>query len=429
MDANSKWKTLLVFLSVFVAALAVSGVAEANDATFKDARDSRGALDIASIRHRYGNGVNVTHILRTYKPFSSRLLRKDDAIVFVFDTNEDSKPDQLALVTWYQGRLRALILDGKGKLHGLYNASRPDSRSVAVSFPAMVLGEKLGRYRWIAVTTYKAKKGCPKTCTDIAPNHGLILHRMWELKTLTVAVSGSGKITADRARIGCPTVCTAQVRQGTPVKLTPTPAEGWVFAGWAGGCTGTGDCVVTMDSAETVTATFVEQYSLSVSMAGPGEVIVSPPNAMCSSPGPCVNKYVAGTTVTLTVSLGMNYVFYGWSGDCAGTNPVCTLTMDRNKAVVAQTRVKPTTLNVVIESEPGAGGRVASSPAGIDCPGDCSETWSGDVIPTLVATADDNSTFAGWKPGTCYGLGAVCMVSLWPDGSDQRTATASFAFG
>ena len=100
--------------------------------------------------------------------------------------------------------------------------------------------------------------------------------------------------------------------------------------------------------------------------------------------------------------------------------------MDRNKAVVAHTSVRPTTLTVAIETTPGTGGRVTSSPPGIDCPGDCSETWARDVIPTLTATPDAGSVFAGWKPGTCQGMGPVCMVSLWPDGSDTRTATASF---
>lgn len=372
MAANSIPKTLLVFLALFVAALVSSGVAEAGDLTRKDPRDSRGALDIASVRHRYGNGVNVTHILRTYQPFQSRLLRKDNAIVFGFETNEDGKPDRLAVVTWYQGKLRALILDARSRLHGVYDVRRPDSRSVLVSFPAMILGEQLGRYRWLAITTYKSKKVCPKSCTDDAPNSGLILHRLWELKALNVAVSGSGTVKADRARISCPTVCSANVRQGTPVKLIPAPAEGWVFSSWAGACTGTGDCTVTMDSAKTVTATFVPQYSLSVSFAGPGaSVQVSPPNATCIGPGPCIHRYASGTTVTLTVSLTSNYAFDGWTGDCSGATPVCTLTMNGNKTAVVHTSLRP-------------------------------------VSP------DMDSLFAGWTPDSCHRMGPACVVRRYP---------------
>lgn len=316
--------------------------------TRRDARDTRGSLDIASVRHRYGTGANVTHLLRTYKPFASRLLRKGNAVAFMFDTNDDLNPDRALVVAWFEGRLRAAFIARNGRLLGLYAASRPDSRSVAVSIPATLLGEKLGRYRWLAATNYKGKKVCRKECTDMAPDSGPLLHRMWELKALTVAVSGSGTIRADRAPIACPTRCAAQVRAGTTVKLTAAPAEGSVFTGWAGACTGTGDCVVTMDSAKTVTATFVPAQTLSVSIAGPGAVIVNPPNATCSSPGPCVHRYASGTTVTLTVSLGANEVFDGWTGDCAGANPVCTLTMNGNKTAVAHTRVSTATRVVAV---------------------------------------------------------------------------------
>jgi len=40
------------------------------------------------------------------------------------------------------------------------------------------------------------------------------------------------------------------------VTLTPTPAAGFKFTGWAGACTGTGICSLKMDSDKTVTATF-----------------------------------------------------------------------------------------------------------------------------------------------------------------------------
>jgi hypothetical protein len=43
---------------------------------------------------------------------------------------------------------------------------------------------------------------------------------------------------------------------GTAVTLTATPAAGSTFTGWSGACTGTGSCVVTMNSNKAVTATF-----------------------------------------------------------------------------------------------------------------------------------------------------------------------------
>lgn len=44
---------------------------------------------------------------------------------------------------------------------------------------------------------------------------------------------------------------------GSVVTLTATPDTGSAFTGWSGGgCSGTGSCLVTMDSAQSVTATF-----------------------------------------------------------------------------------------------------------------------------------------------------------------------------
>lgn len=53
----------------------------------------------------------------------------------------------------------------------------------------------------------------------------------------------------------CGTDCLA-FPEGSVVALTPTPATGSVFAGWAGDCTGGGACRVTMDRAHHVIATF-----------------------------------------------------------------------------------------------------------------------------------------------------------------------------
>lgn len=50
--------------------------------------------------------------------------------------------------------------------------------------------------------------------------------------------------------------CGAQFVIGTTVSLGAVPQPGRVFTGWTGECTGTADCVVTMNSARRVGATF-----------------------------------------------------------------------------------------------------------------------------------------------------------------------------
>jgi hypothetical protein len=76
--------------------------------------------------------------------------------------------------------------------------------------------------------------------------------------TLTVneAGTGSGNVTSTPAGINCPETCSAGFAGGTQVTLTQSAADGSTFAGWSGGCTGTGACVVTVTAATSVTATF-----------------------------------------------------------------------------------------------------------------------------------------------------------------------------
>ncbi len=247
------------------------------------------------------------------------------------------------------------------------------------------------------------------------------------LRSLSVSVAGSGRVRGPN--IECATgTCRTRYRRGTGITLSAVPADGWVFAGWSGACTGTGDCAVTMSSAKSVTATFVPLRVLSVSVNGPGLVTVTPPNANCSSQFPCNQRYVRGNTVTLTAATGTQFLFDGWSGACTGMDPVCTLTMDGNKSVIAHTRIHPSTLSVALDFAPGAGGHVTSVPAGIDCPGDCSEPYSVETNVTLTATADPGSVFTGWNSMWCPNT-PTCVLNMWPTVEGNKAVRASFAVG
>lgn len=74
--------------------------------------------------------------------------------------------------------------------------------------------------------------------------------------TLTVGVSGKGKVTSTPAGINCGMTCSATYPSGTAMTLTATPGAGFSFRGWGGACTGTGSCAVSMTTAQTVTAIF-----------------------------------------------------------------------------------------------------------------------------------------------------------------------------
>ena len=74
--------------------------------------------------------------------------------------------------------------------------------------------------------------------------------------TVTKAGTGTGTVISSPAGINCGVDCSQDYDHGTLVTLTPTPGVGQQFDGWSADCSGSGACVVTMDQARSVTATF-----------------------------------------------------------------------------------------------------------------------------------------------------------------------------
>ncbi len=69
--------------------------------------------------------------------------------------------------------------------------------------------------------------------------------------------TGAGTVTSFPAGIDCGTAaCTADFEEGTQLTLTPLPDGCSTFTGWEGNCTGVEPCILTMDAAKDVTATF-----------------------------------------------------------------------------------------------------------------------------------------------------------------------------
>ncbi len=74
---------------------------------------------------------------------------------------------------------------------------------------------------------------------------------------VTKGGTGNGTVTSNPAGIDCGETCIASYASGTQVTLTATPDANSVFAGWSGCDSSSGNqCIVTMNSGRTVTATF-----------------------------------------------------------------------------------------------------------------------------------------------------------------------------
>ena len=158
--------------------------------------------------------------------------------------------------------------------------------------------------------------------------------------------AANGTVTSNPAGIDCGGDCSESYAPATVVTLTAIPAAGYVFSGWAGACSGTGACNVTMDPAQSVTANFsVQSFLLSVTNGGNGAVASNPAGINC--PSTCGAGYASGTPVTLTATPNAGFAFDGWTGECSGTGS-CSVTMNAARNVGAAFSAAPVTLPLAI---------------------------------------------------------------------------------
>lgn len=240
--------------------------------------------------------------------------------------------------------------------------------------------------------------------------------------TVTVARTGggSGAITATPGGLLCPGACALTVVDGSVVTLDTSADAASVFAGWSGGgCGASGPCAITIDDDVVVLARFeLRRYPLAVTVeatnGATGSVTSTPAGVACGTT--CSAEFDHGTTVTLTAQPGPGAQLVGWSGAGAGCGaaPDCVVTVTAATAITA-TFTRP--LLTLTAARTGDGvGTITSSPAGIACGTDCSESYPPGTIVTLTATAAatpaaQDSSFVGWSGGGCSGT-APCTLTL-----------------
>jgi M6 family metalloprotease-like protein len=233
--------------------------------------------------------------------------------------------------------------------------------------------------------------------------------------TVTRQGGGSGKVASNPAGINCGTECFFSYITGVQVTLTATPTLNSVFAGWTG-CDATSEntCTVTMVTNKFVYASFnpaANVYALTVTKSGTGKgkVASSPTGINCGSD--CSEKYAQGTQVTLTATPTLGSTFTGWSGGgCNGTG-TCMVTMSSKTTVNAVFTLVPPPYTLTVTKSGTGKGKVASSPAGIDCGSDCGEKYVQGTQVTLTATPTLGSIFTGWSGGGCSGTDP-CTVTM-----------------
>jgi hypothetical protein len=170
----------------------------------------------------------------------------------------------------------------------------------------------------------------------------------------------------------------------------------------------------------------LETRILEATKTGTGEGTVfssSPAGLGCGTA--CEGEFTLETKVVLNAVPAPRSKFIGWTG-CdrvlVGQSPQCEVTMTAARKVSAEFEPAVQRQLTVLKSGDGAG-TVASEPAKIDCGVVCEGEFDEDSKVTLIATANQHSTFAGWSGCDPEPVPTRCSVSM----SAARSVTAAFA--
>lgn len=234
--------------------------------------------------------------------------------------------------------------------------------------------------------------------------------------TVTKTGSGNGTVTSVPSGINCGSACSAAFNSGTSVVLTAVPDSGRYFAGWTGGCLGTGICSVTLNSEIAVNAAFQScGFSISPtsgafnSSGGSGSVSVLAAAGTC---GWTAISAVPWITITSGGSgSGNGTAGYTVAANTDVTQRTGTISIGGQSLTITQAGLQKYALTINKTGE--GGGTVTSAPSGINCGSTCTATFTTGASVVLTAAPDSGSVFGGWSGG-CSGTG-TCSVSMSSD--------------
>jgi uncharacterized delta-60 repeat protein len=116
---------------------------------------------------------------------------------------------------------------------------------------------------------------------------------------------------------------------GTEAHVEAVPDTGYRFDEWTGdvpsGHEGDNPVTILMDSNKSIEATFIRQYTLTISTGSGGT----------TDPSPDTYAHDTGTQTSVRAIANSGYEFSQWSGDASGTDNPITITMNADKAIRA----------------------------------------------------------------------------------------------
>ena len=305
-------------------------------------------------------------------------------------------------------------LAGYRVYHGIVSGQYSNSTDVGLHDTYVVPDLDPNKTHYFAITAYD------KNDNESIPSPEVYKKFLPDYFPLTISLQGHGAVQSSSAGATCSSgSCTNALLAGTKVTLTATPNDGAKFSGWSGACGGTENCVVTLDAAQQVTATFIPLPTmLTLQVTGLGRVVSTTNEGDLVCPqSTCIVEMAYGAKATLAATPNEGAKFSGWSGACSGTDS-CVVAMDAAQQVMATFTPTSTVLTMQVTGL----GRVhgVTNEGDIACPRNtCKVEMPYGMKATLAATPNEGAEFSGWS-GACSGNDS-CVVAM--DAAQQVTAT------
>jgi Divergent InlB B-repeat domain len=158
--------------------------------------------------------------------------------------------------------------------------------------------------------------------------------------TLTVSVTGGGRVVSLQPGPECTATCSAEWDAGTRIILQPVAGAGRRFVHWSGACRGSGQCELSLAASAAASAFFAPaRFRLAVSVAGRGVVRSSPAGLTCRPR--CAATFTSYRGVRLQARPAKGWRFARWTGACAGTRRTCIVPMTAAAAARATFARRP----------------------------------------------------------------------------------------
>ncbi|MEX2490764.1 MAG: fibronectin type III domain-containing protein, partial [Nitrospirales bacterium] len=170
-----------------------------------------------------------------------------------------------------------------GKASGIYGSPLDVGKSTTYQFVDL----ESDATHYFAITAYNSNG------IESSPSQEVSLRIPGPDSVLSVLISGGGKVTSQPASLSCTNVtCKGTFTQGSSVTLTAVPGAGNTFSGWAGACTGTASCVLTLSApSASISANFVSTEAPKMVNPALGSTLTTSTATFQWNPGRGVEQY------------------------------------------------------------------------------------------------------------------------------------------